>query len=111
MSRIRARPRKLRRLREAWDRGIADFIFPVLGRFDNQIKGTSLYKLAILNEQDVKTVTAARGRLSEELHASAQTLNPETVSHADLLAEIGKLEAWLLDIVQRQKAATKPVTL
>ena len=100
----------IEQLREAWDQGIADFIFPVLGRFDNQIKGTSLYKLAILDETDVKTVTAARGRLSEELHASAETLNPETVSHAALFAEIGKLEAWLADIAQRQKDAKAPVT-
>jgi hypothetical protein len=57
----------------------------------------------------VKTVTAARGRLSEELHASAETLNPETVSHANLLAEIGKLEAWLAHIAQRQKVAKAPV--
>ena len=99
----------IEQLREAWDQGIADFIFPVLGRFDNQIKGTSLFKLAILDEEDVKTVTAARGRLSEELHASAETLNPETVSHANLLAEIGKLEAWLTHIAQRQKVAKAPV--
>jgi hypothetical protein len=92
-------------LREAWDQGIADFIFPVLARFDNHIKGTSLFKLAVLNEEDVKTVTAARGRLSEDLHASAETLNPENVSHAVLFAEIGKLEAWLAQISQRQKDA------
>jgi hypothetical protein len=100
----------IEQLREAWDQGIADFIFPVLGRFDNHIKGKSLFRLAILNETDVKTVTAARGRLSEEMHVSAETLNPETVSHANLLAEIGKLEAWLGDIAQRQRDANAPVT-
>ena len=63
----------IEQLREAWDQGIADFIFPVLGRFDNSIKGTSLFKLAVMDEDDVKTVTAARGRLSEDLHASAET--------------------------------------
>jgi energy-coupling factor transporter ATP-binding protein EcfA2 len=81
----------IEQLREAWDQGIADFIFPVLGRFDNHIKGTSLFKLVVLSEDDVKTVTAARGRLSEELHVTAETLNPETVQHAALVAEIGKL--------------------
>lgn len=55
-------------------------------------------------------MTAARGRLSEDLHASAETLNPETVSHAVLFAEIGKLEAWLTQISQRQKDAKAPVT-
>lgn len=100
----------IEQLREAWDQGIADFIFPVLGRFDNSIKGTSLFKLAVIDEEDVKTVTAARGRLSEELHTSAETLNPETVSHADLLAEIVKLETWLASVVQRQKDAKVPVT-
>jgi len=76
----------IEQLREAWDQGIADFIFPVLGRFDNQIKGTSLFKLAILDEEDVKTVTAARGRLSEELHASACRLgNPSTSAGSGLV--------------------------
>jgi hypothetical protein len=100
----------IEQLREAWDQGIADFIFPVLGRFDNNIKGTSLFKLAVIDDEDVKTVTAARGRLSEELHSSSETLNPETVSHADLLAEVMKLETWLASFAQRQKEAKAPVT-
>lgn len=100
----------IEQLRESWDQGIADFVFPVLGRFDNTIKGNSLFKLAIIEEEDVKTVTAARGRLSEEMHTSAETLNPETVSHADLVAEVLKLETWLASIMQRQKGAKAPVT-
>lgn len=100
----------IEQLRESWDQGIADFIFPVLGRFDNSIKGTSLFKLAVIEEEDVRTVTAARGRLSEELHTSAETLNPETVSHADLLAEVAKLETWLASVAQRQKEAKVPIT-
>ena len=51
-----------------------------------------------------------RGRLSEDLHTSAETLNPETVKHSDLVAEVGKLEIWVADIMQRQKDATQPVT-
>jgi hypothetical protein len=100
----------IEQLREAWDQGIADFILPVLGRFDNKIKGNTLYKLAVLNEDDVKVVTAARGRLSEDLHASAETLNPETVSHPALVDEVVKLEAWLSDIALRQKEAKAPIT-
>ena len=100
----------IEQLREAWDQGIADFIFPVLGRFDNSIKGTSLFKLAVINDEDVKTVTAARGRLSEELHTSSETLNPETVLRADLLAEVGNLETWLANFAQRQKDVKAPVT-
>lgn len=95
-------------LRDTWDQGIADFIFPVLGRFDNLVKGTSLFKLAVINDEDVKTVTAARGRLSEGMHPSA--LNPETVKHAELLDEVVKLETWLASIIQRQKDAKVPVT-
>lgn len=98
----------IEQLREAWDQGIADFIFPVLGRFDNQIKGTSLYKLAVLTEADVNTVTAARRRLSEDLHVSAETVNPETVAHQALVDEVAKLEAWLSDIGQRQQDAVLP---
>lgn len=100
----------IEQLRESWDQGIADFIFPVLGRFDNSIKGTSLFKLAVISDDDVKTVTSARGRLSEELHTSSETLNPETVLQADLLAEVVKLETWLASVVQRQKDAKAPVT-
>jgi energy-coupling factor transporter ATP-binding protein EcfA2 len=100
----------IEQLREAWDQAIADFIRPVLGRFENQIKGSSLFRLAVLTEDDVRIVTAARGRLSEELHASAETLNPETVTYETLLAEIGKLEAWQADMIKRQKDAKAPVT-
>jgi len=98
----------LAQTREAWEQGVADFIRPVLGRFDNHVKVSSIYRLAVLTEDDVKTVMAARSRLSEDLHASAETLNPETVSHADLLAEVVKLETWLMDIAQRQKDASVP---
>jgi hypothetical protein len=100
----------IEQLREAWDQAIADFVFPVLGRFENQIKGSSLFKLAVLTSDDVRVVTAARGRLSEELHASAETLNPETVTYEMLFAEIGKLETWQTDMIKRQKDAKAPVT-
>ena len=100
----------IEQLRESWDQGIADVIFPVLGRFDNQIKGGSLYKLSILSDEDVKTVTGARGRLSEDMHTSAETLNPETVKHSDLLDEVVKLETWINSMMQRQKDATPPIT-
>jgi energy-coupling factor transporter ATP-binding protein EcfA2 len=100
----------IEQLRETWDQAIADVIFPVLARFDNSIKGNSLFKLAVLSDEDVKTVTPARGRLSEDLHTSAETLNPEMVRHSDLVAEVGKLETWLADIMQRQKDAAPPVT-
>jgi energy-coupling factor transporter ATP-binding protein EcfA2 len=94
--------------REAWDQAIADFIYPVLGRFDNQIKGGSLYKLAVLQDNDVMSITEARKRLSEDLHASAQTLNPVAVTHAQLVDEVKKLEDWVHDIEARQKAAKAP---
>jgi ABC-type lipoprotein export system ATPase subunit len=97
-------------LRDAWDQGIADFISPVLGRFSNEIKGSTLYKLAVLTEDDVKTVTSSRGRLSEGLHGTAETINAETVTHDELVAEVGKLETWLQSIALRQKDARAPVT-
>ena len=78
----------IEQLREAWDQAIADFIYPVLGRFDNHIKGGSLYKLAVLQEPDVVTITEARKRLSGDLHASAQTINPASVTHTELVAEV-----------------------
>ncbi len=48
----------IEKFREAWDQGIADFIMPVLCRFDNKIAGGSLFKLEVLTDADVKTVTA-----------------------------------------------------
>jgi len=39
-----------------------------------------------------------------------ETLNPKTVSHADLLDEIVKLEAWLANMGQRKKEAKAPIT-
>jgi energy-coupling factor transporter ATP-binding protein EcfA2 len=92
-------------LRAAWEQGIADFIMPVLGRFENSVKGNSLFKLAILTDEDVAIVKSARGRLSENLHHSSETLNPVEVSHSDLVEEVKILEAWLSDIQTRQKAA------
>ena len=95
-------------LRDAWEQAISDYIRPVLERFDNKIKPTSMFKLGILTEEDVKCVMAAQGRLSEDLHSSAQALNPEAVSLVDLLNEIKALEEWILSIRDRQKSAVKP---
>jgi energy-coupling factor transporter ATP-binding protein EcfA2 len=99
----------IEQIREAWDQAIADFFYPVLGRFDNQIKGGSLYQLAVLQDGDVVAITEARKRLSEDLHVSAQTLNPTSVTHAHLVDEVRKLEDWVHDIHGRQKRATAPV--
>jgi len=93
----------LEKFREAWDQGIADFIMPVLGRFDNTIKGGSLNKLLVLSDEDVKTVTAARSRLSDEMHVNSEALNPAEISHADLVSEVAILENWLASIKERQK--------
>ena len=100
----------LEQIREVWDQGIADFIQPVLGRFNNNIAGGSLFKLAVLNDADVETVTAARRRLSEELHLHSEAIDPAEVSHADLVDEVAKLETWMTDIKDRQKMAISPKT-
>lgn len=99
----------IEQLREAWEQAIADVIYPVLQRFDNTIKGGTFYKLAVITDKDVEAVTAARSRLSENLHASAQTLNPAEVTHDTLVEEVGKLEDWLADILKRQTDAKKPL--
>ena len=85
----------IEQLREAWDQVIADFISPVLGRFDNKIKGNSLFKLLVLSQDDVELITAARGRLSEDLHHAAGALNPEEVSHAQLVAEVNIIHDFI----------------
>lgn len=95
-------------LRDAWEQAISDYIRPVLERFDNKVKPTSIFKLGILTEDDVKRVMAAQARLSEDLHSSAQALNPEAVSLNDLLDEVKALEDWIQSIRDRQKNAAKP---
>jgi energy-coupling factor transporter ATP-binding protein EcfA2 len=95
-------------LRDAWEQAISDYIRPVLERFDNKVKPTSMFKLGILTEDDVKRVMAAQSRLSEDLHSSAQALNPEAVSLDDLLNEVKVLEDWIQSIRDRQKNAVKP---
>ena len=95
-------------LRDAWEQAISDYIRPVLERFDNKVKPTSMFKLGVLTEDDVKRVMAAQARLSEDLHSSAQALNPEAVSLDDLLNEVKVLEDWIQSIRDRQKNAVKP---
>lgn len=95
-------------LRDAWEQAISDYIRPVLERFDNKVKPTSMFKLGILTDDDVKRVMAAQSRLSEDLHSSAQALNPEAVSLDDLLNEVKALEEWIHSIRDRQKNAVKP---
>ena len=97
------------KLRKAWEQGIADLLRPVMSRFNSQIKGSSLHKLAIINDDDVIAVRSARARLSEDLHASPETINPAETTHAELLEEIKKLEEWLKDVKERQRAAREPV--
>lgn len=96
-------------LRDAWEQAISDYIRPVLERFDNKVKPTSMFKLGILTEDDVKRVMAAQSRLSEDLHSSAQALNPEAVSLDDLLNEVKALEDWIQSIRSRQKSAVRPL--
>lgn len=93
----------IEQLREAWDQVIADFIAPVLGRFDNQIKGNSLYKLLVLTQADVDLITKARGRLSEDLHNSAGALNPAEVTHDQLSAEISAIHDFIEEMKKKAK--------
>ena len=97
------------KLRKVWEQGIADLIQPVMSRFNSQIKGSSLHKLAIIDDDDVISVRAARARLSEDLHASPETINPSETTHAELMEELETLEVWLKDVRERQQTAQEPV--
>ena len=96
------------KLRKGWEQGISDLLQPVMSRFNSQIKGSSLHKLAIINDDDVIAVRTARARLSEDLHVSPETINPRETTHAELLKELNTLEAWLTDVKQRQRSAPEP---
>lgn len=61
-----------------------------------------------MNDDDVIAVRAARARLSEDLHASPETINPAETTHAELLKELEILEAWLQDVKDRQRRALEP---
>lgn len=93
----------IEQLREAWDQVIADFIAPVLGRFDNQIKGSSMFKLLALTQNDVEIMNAARGRLSEDLHNVAGALNPEDVTHGQLGKEVEVIHDFIQSLNSRPK--------
>lgn len=95
-------------LRMAWEQAISNYLRPVIERFDNRVKLSSIYKIGILTEDDMKTVMAAQARLSNDLHFSAEALNPEDMSLDDLLSEIEILEVWIQSIRDRQKNAVKP---
>lgn len=97
--------------REAWDQVIADFISPVLGRFDNKIAGSSLFKLLVLTQADVELITAARSRLSEDLHNAAGALNPEEVTHEQLSAEVTVIHDFIEDLKKRPRAAEPRVRM
>jgi len=49
------------------------------------VKPTSMFKLGILAEDDVKRVMAAQAGSPEDIHWSAQALSSEAVSLDDLL--------------------------
>lgn len=95
----------IEQLREGWDQVIADFIEPVLGRFDNKIKGNSMFKLLTLTENDVEIMSAARGRLSEDLHNVAGALNPEDVTHEQLSKEVVVIHDFIQALNSRPKPA------
>ena len=101
----------IEQLRETWDQVIADFIAPVLGRFDNRIKGNSLFKLLVLTQDDVDYIKAARGRLSEDLHNAAGALNPAEVSHDQLVAEVNVIHEFIEDLKKRPRKAEPRVTV
>lgn len=95
-------------LRQTWEQGVADYIQPVLKRFHSKVSPSSLFKLLVLTPEDVKAVSAAYSRLSNDVHATVETLNPETVEHEDLVREIRILDAWLIDLSKRQQSIAVP---
>ena len=98
----------LGKLRNGWEQGIADMLRPVMSRFNNEIKPSSLYRIAIINDSDVLAVRKAQARLSEDQHTSPETINPSETTHAELLGELTTLEDWLKDVEARRKAAKAP---
>lgn len=68
------------KLHNGWEQGIADMMKPVISRFDIGIKPSSLYKIAILNDEDLTTVIGTHRRLSHSLHTSPGTVNPSEIT-------------------------------
>lgn len=95
-------------LREAWEQVIADFLEPVISRFDNHVKPGVLHKLTVLTEADALIVKRARTRLSEVLHYSSETLNPAEVEFSDLDNEARCLWEFYDDLKRRQTEAAEP---
>jgi len=95
-------------IRKAWEQGIADFIEPVLARFNDSVRVNSLFKILALQEVDVIAAQSARSRLSEDVHATSETLNPAEVTHDELVAELNILRDWLANMRENQKNAVQP---
>lgn len=96
-------------IRIAWEQGIAEFITPVLSRFDRSVKPNSLFRLLALQNSDVVAVSTARSRLSEDVHASPETLNPAEVTHSQMVQELDLFRDWWMDIKGRQKKSKVPM--
>lgn len=89
------------KLRETWEQVIADFLSPVLGRFDNKVKGNSFFKLLKLTSADVEIANGARSRLSEDLHNVAEDLNPAEVTHDQISKEVDVIHDFIKSMANR----------
>ena len=95
----------IEQLRETWEQVIADFIHPVIRRFDNSVRVSSIGELLDLTEEDVVIIMNARSRLSEEVHFASEVLNSETVTYEELYKETKVISSWIESMNERKKTS------
>lgn len=85
------------KIRSAWEQAAADFVQPVLRRYEENVRPSGLRQFLMLDDTDVTIVEKARGRLSKagELHSSPEAIDPGDVSHKGLVDELNILRDWL----------------
>lgn len=92
-------------LRTTWERAVEEVVGPVLRRLSRKVDTTGLIKLTVIADTDCTIMREAFGRCSALLHSQPGEINQRLPAPAIIQAEIEALEAWIIDIRQRQEKA------
>lgn len=90
-------------LRQSWESAVEDAISPVLRTFSSKINTVGFAKLSAITEADAITMRRHYGQCSEYLHKISDQVNPAAPTPEIIVAELDALDAWLQDILPRQK--------
>lgn len=92
----------LQQLRDAWERGVEEFVGPVVKRLSNKVDTKSFAKLTVLEMKDCDAMRNGYGTCSVMLHSAGESLNLKLPTPDEILAEVKKLKDWHTDLQERQ---------